>query len=146
MYSSAIVVAIIMDDLIFTLLSKREPHVGDVIALLNQCLSEGRSAYRSMSELDDALSSRGERVVMRNIGANGAFCLQIHNDGTPFYLVDLFMPRINGASSPRLYVKLSYDWCRIERVFEFVPVNTRNGYDTWCATSVSTYVPLHKIK
>lgn len=129
-----------MDDLIFKILSAKEPCANDVVALIKECLNAGKSVYRTMDELAYALNDRGERIAMRNLGLNGAFCVQIHNDGAPCYAVDLFLSCIDSVTSPNIHVHLSRDWHNIKRVTEFVPVNTRDEYDEWAQRAHDHYV------
>lgn len=129
-----------MDDLIFKILSAKEPCANDVVALIKECLNAGKSVYRTMNELTYALNDGGERIAMSGLGANGAFCVQIHNDGTPCYAIDLFLPCIDSVTSPNLNIQLSCDWHNIERVVEFTAVNTRDEYDEWTQRARDRYV------
>lgn len=123
-----------MDDLIFTLLSKKEPHVDDVMAVLRACVAAKGSAYRSVDDMKNE-AENGKRI---GFDTETAFRVQFHKSShkkddneLPIFLFDLFLSddAVRTGTSPECHVSLSSDLSKITSVNVFTPVATRDEYN-----------------
>lgn len=124
-----------MDELIFTLLSKNEPCVDDVMAVLRACVAAKGSAYCSVDDMKNE-AENGKRI---GFDTETAFRVQFHksihikqhDNGLPIFMFDLFVSDdiVRTVNSPKCHVLLSSDLSKIARVNMFTSVATRDEYN-----------------